>query len=143
MSARMSAAAVALLLGLAGLAPAQQTKIKKVPAQYTSPTSGEEMYMAYCASCHGKNGKGNGPAAPALKQAPSDLTCLASTASDKKFPELHVQQSIRGDATYPAHGSKEMPVWGPIFSGLSSSDGAATRQRVFVLTRYIESLQGK
>ena len=143
MSARMIAATIAILLGMAGLAPAQQTKIKKVPAQYTSPTSGEEMYMSYCASCHGKDGKGNGPAAGALKQAPSDLTCLTSTAADKRFPELHVQQSIRGDATYPAHGSKDMPVWGPIFSSLSSSDGASARQRVFVLTRYIESLQGK
>ncbi len=143
MSARMIAATLAILLGTAGLAPAQQTKIKKVPAQYTSPSSGEEMYVAYCASCHGKDGKGNGPAAPALKQAPSDLTCLTSTARDKQFPELHVQQAIRGDATYPAHGSKEMPVWGPIFSSLGSSNGTAARQRVFVLTRYIESLQGK
>ena len=143
MSARMIAAAVAILLGLAGLAPAQQTKIKKVPAQYTSPTSGEEMYTAYCASCHGRDGKGNGPAATALKQAPSDLTCLTSTAADKRFPELQVQHAINGDATYPAHGSKEMPVWGPIFSSLSTSDGAAARQRVFVLTHYIESLQGK
>ena len=143
MSARMIAAAVVILLGTAALAPAQQTKIKKVPAQYTSPTSGEEMYMAYCASCHGKDGKGNGPATAALKQAPSDLTCLTSASADKRFPDLHVQQAIRGDASYPAHGSKEMPVWGPIFSSLSSSDGAATRQRVFVLTRYIESLQGK
>lgn len=142
MSPRMIAIALAILLSSAGLA-AQQTKIKKVPAQYTSPSSGEEMYVAYCASCHGKTAKGNGPAAPALKKAPTDLTALTAGSGENKFPELHVQQAIRGDATYPAHGSKEMPVWGPIFSSLGTGNGAAVKQRVFTLTKYIEALQGK
>lgn len=46
-------------------------------APATSPASGKEMFMSYCASCHGKDAKGDGPAASALKQAPADLTALA------------------------------------------------------------------
>ena len=91
--------------------PAQ---IKKTPAPYTSPSSGKDMYVAYCASCHGKDGKGDGPAAAALKSVPTDLTQLAAK-NGGKFPENHVSQTIKGDSGMPSHGSKDMPVWGPIF----------------------------
>ena len=72
------ASLIVLLLGSL-LMPAQEstTKIKKVPANPTSAGSGKEMFDAYCASCHGVDGKGNGPAAPALKKQPADLTLLA------------------------------------------------------------------
>ena len=48
-----------------------------MPVKPTSPASAQEMYTAYCAVCHGKDGKGNGPAAEALKVPPPDLTILA------------------------------------------------------------------
>ena len=54
-----------------------ETNVKKVPIQRTSAASGEEMFDAYCAACHGKDGKGNGPAAAELKMPPPDLTTLA------------------------------------------------------------------
>jgi mono/diheme cytochrome c family protein len=57
---------------------ASQTPARRVPAPYTSPISGSEMYREYCAACHGVSGKGNGPAAPALKTTPTDLTQLAA-----------------------------------------------------------------
>jgi mono/diheme cytochrome c family protein len=46
------------------------TTIKKVPLSPTSPSSAEQMFHTYCAVCHGKDGKGAGPAASALKVAP-------------------------------------------------------------------------
>ena len=55
--------------------PAKKIEHATVPA--TSPASGQEMFMSYCAPCHGKEGKGNGPAAGALKISPIDLTALA------------------------------------------------------------------
>src|SRR3974390_1178903 len=64
---------------LAAAAPQATTpEIKHVPAPYTDPTSGKEMYTQYCASCHGMDGKGDGPAAAALKIQPTNLTTLAA-----------------------------------------------------------------
>lgn len=123
------------------LVSAQETKIQKVPVKPTSAASGKEMFDAYCASCHGMDGKGSGPAAPALKQQPTDLTLLAQK-NGGKFPTMSVMSSIR-DVTQNVHGSKDMPVWGPILSSVSSSSPAIVTQRISNLTKYIESLQVK
>ena len=109
-------------------------------AQAVSPASGAGMYRAYCASCHGVDGKGKGPAAPAMKTPPADLTTLVKSHGGK-FPEVHVFQTIEGEAAMAAHGSREMPVWGTVFRGLGGSDEARVKLRVRNLTRYIQSLQ--
>src|ERR1035438_7103845 len=57
--------------------------IQKTPAGRTSASSGQEMYRAYCASCHGAGGKGDGPASAALKSRPLDLTGLAKQNAGK------------------------------------------------------------
>jgi len=98
----------------AGNSQATKPEIKHVPATYTDPTAGKEMFNSYCASCHGVDGKGDGPAAPALKAVPTNLTTLA-LKNGGTFPAAHVATEIQGGAVTPAHGSKEMPVWGPIF----------------------------
>jgi mono/diheme cytochrome c family protein len=122
------------------------TEIKKVPIQYTDPTSGKEMFMSYCAVCHGVDGKGNGAAVTALKTPPPDLTLL-SKSHGGKFPTMHVMSIIRGDtAMPPAHRSKDMPMWGPPFSSLgdsASSERVSVHQRIMNLTEYIKSLQAK
>lgn len=123
--------------------PPAEKKIKKVPASYTSPASGAEMYKQYCASCHGLDGKGNGPAAPALKSAMPDLTTMAKRSSDGKYPYDRVYSVINGTVEMPAHGSKEMPVWGRIFWRMSEGHQAEVQQRVVNLTKYIEKMQVK
>jgi mono/diheme cytochrome c family protein len=115
--------------------------IKQVPPKMTNPSSGAEMFKSYCAVCHGVNAKGNGPAAPALKKQPADLTRLAADNSGK-FPSLSVYNSIAGDNMMPAHGSADMPIWGDVFRTLSRDEGAR-QMRLHNLTKYIESLQGK
>lgn len=141
----------AILAAFALLAVAQQAQpptaspdkvIKHVPVKQTSAASGEEMYLNYCAVCHGKDGKGGGPAASALKVPPTDLTKLSST-SGGKYPALHVSSVIRGEADLPAHGSKDMPVWGPLFWRMSQGHEAEVQQRIANLNSYIESMQGK
>ncbi|HVP56092.1 MAG TPA: cytochrome c [Candidatus Eisenbacteria bacterium] len=117
-------------------------EIRHVPATYTSPSSGKAMYEAYCASCHGLDGKGDGPAAPALKMTATNLTTL-SVKNGGIFPAAHVAAEIQGGATTPAHGSKEMPVWGPIFMTLSGHSAAQTQLRIRNLTNYLESIQVK
>ena len=117
-----------------------QTTIRQTPISSTSPASGQEMFMAYCASCHGKDGKGNGPAAPALKKAPSDLSLLSKNKGGK-FPGNEVYLAISGEFDVPAHGSRDMPVWGQVFRRSGTDDRA--KLRLTNLTKYIESLQAK
>ena len=116
--------------------------VKKTAVTPTSPSSGQEMYVAYCAPCHGKDAKGAGPAAAALKQAPADLTAL-SKKNNGKFPELAIYGAIKGDSNTPAHGSKDMPVWGTVFQSLSHGDSGQVQLRISNITKYIESIQVK
>jgi mono/diheme cytochrome c family protein len=139
---------VALIILIGAAAAQDQTQgqsgkvIEHVPMKATSAASGAEMYKSYCAVCHGTDGKGNGPAASALKVPPTDLTTLSKN-NGGKFPSMKVSSAIRGDASVPAHGSKDMPVWGPLFWGMSQGHESEVQQRVANLTKYIESLQGK
>jgi mono/diheme cytochrome c family protein len=137
----------AILLAISVFSAAQdkeQTKpaIKHVPITPASATSGKEMFNSYCAVCHGKTGTGDGPAASALKTAPTNLTTLAKK-SDGKYPAAHVAAVIRGQANLPAHGTQDMPVWGPLFSSISQGHESQVQQRIANLVEYIETLQAK
>jgi mono/diheme cytochrome c family protein len=120
----------------------QKPEIKRAPAPVTSAKSGKEMFQAYCASCHGADAKGDGPAAEALKSKPADLTMMAKN-NGGKFPADRVASILRGQATISAHGNRDMPVWGPVFWHMSQGRESEVQQRVSNLTRYIESLQAK
>jgi mono/diheme cytochrome c family protein len=119
-----------------------KTEIKHVPIMPTSPASGAEMYKNYCAVCHGTDGKGNGPAASAMKTPPTDLTTLAQK-NDGKYPASHVAAVIRGQAGTPSHGSQDMPIWGPLFYSIDQGRQGMVQQRVTNLVTYIEGLQAK
>jgi len=119
-----------------------QKVIQHVPVKQTSAASGKEMYTTYCAVCHGTDGKGGGPAASALKVPPTDLTLLSKN-NGGKYPSLKVASAIRGEANVPAHGSKDMPVWGSLFMNMSHGHASEVQQRVANLSQYIESLQAK
>jgi len=140
-AAILIAAPVAILSGQETSSSREnKAQVKKAPAPYTRASSGKDMYMAYCASCHGKDGKGDGPAASALKSAPTDLTQLAAS-NRGNFPENHVSQTIRGDYGTPSHGSKDMPVWGSIFASMGTTSDGSMQLRIRNLTKYIASLQ--
>ena len=126
-----------IFLGSLGLL-AQDKQVKKVAITPTSPGSGKEMFGAYCAPCHGLDGTGNGPAATALKKTPADLTQLASK-NGGKFPSAHVY-SILKQVDSPVHGSKEMPIWGALFSSVSTSEGEI-QMRINNLVRYVQTMQ--
>ncbi len=138
----LSAAIFLLILAASGAAQEKSNvTVTKRPAPHTSPASGEEMYVNYCASCHGRDAKGNGPAAAALKAAPTDLTQLAKQ-NGGKFPADHVATILAG-GDVAAHGSSDMPVWGPVFRRLSTQHQSEVQQRISNLTKYLESLQTK
>jgi mono/diheme cytochrome c family protein len=76
--------------------------------------TGKQLYMQYCSSCHGIDGRGNGPVSPYLKIKVPDLTLLKK---DNKgiYPMGKVMSAIDGSRAVRAHGDREMPVWGEIF----------------------------
>lgn len=133
--------AAGLALSVACLAQDQKTQIKKVPAPFTSPASGVEMFRAYCAPCHGVDAKGTGPAASALKKAPADLTLLASK-NKGKFPMAAVQNVVQGADMAASHGSRDMPIWGDIFRSMSGGQ-MIVEMRLKNLGSYLESIQQK
>jgi mono/diheme cytochrome c family protein len=126
----------------AAVAADQPTKtIKTVPVHDTQTLDGKAMFHEYCAVCHGDEGKGNGPAADALKKAPADLTQVARK-NGGAFPEIKVQRIITGeDEVVGAHGNRAMPIWGNIFRSLSNKEGETLR--VNALMKYVEGLQAK
>jgi mono/diheme cytochrome c family protein len=98
---------------------------------------GGKLFNQYCAPCHGITGKGDGPAAAALKVAPADLTLIQQAG--EKFPFYRVQTKIDGEKAVTAHGTSKMPVWGTIFRRTS---GELQKQGdVYSLVKYIESIQ--
>jgi len=88
---------IAFVIAIAAFSGAQKIpELKYSRAPLTSPTSAKEMFKAYCATCHGDSAKGNGPAAPALKIPPPDLTTLAKK-NGGKFPADRVSTILRGE----------------------------------------------
>lgn len=132
-----AATATALLLALGVHAQAQ---VKREPIQAIEGVSGAASFKAYCAQCHGVSGRGDGPAAKALKVMPADLTTLAKR-NGGRFPDVAVKQVINGDIDNPVHGSREMPMWGQVFR--SVEDPSVVELRVFNLVKYLEEMQLK
>ena len=119
-----------------------QPVVKKGSVTPTSPASGQEMFTTYCAVCHGKAGKGDGPAASALKKNPANLTELTQR-NGGKFPDLKVYGTIKGESETPAHGSRDMPMWGSVFQSLSHGSQGEVQMRIANLTAFVQSIQAK
>lgn len=134
--------ALALAGAFASAAQEAQPTVKHTTAPATSPASGKEMFESYCASCHGKDAKGDGPAAGALKQAPANLTTLARQ-NGGKYPSDKVTSILRGQTKLVAHGDQDMPVWGPVFWKMSQGHEEQLQMRIANLNRYLESIQEK
>jgi mono/diheme cytochrome c family protein len=101
---------------------------------------GPELFKAYCASCHGQDARGKGPMAASLKAVPADLTRI-SVRNRGVFPLARVEKIISGEEQPSSgHGSREMPVWGPIFSKVTH-DVDLGRVRINNLARYLRDIQ--
>jgi mono/diheme cytochrome c family protein len=133
-------------LGIAlAFAKPQEGQVKTGQSEQTPPLigslKGSDLFRAYCAPCHGDDGKGNGPVAPALSAKPTDLTTIASRNSGV-FPSERVGKIIAGDDQVLAHGSREMPTWGPIFHQVER-DRDLGNVRLQNVVKYLESIQKK
>lgn len=101
-----------------------------------------EDFFAYCASCHGPSGHGDGPVAVELKKRPADLTQLAKN-NNGNFPYTRVRAVIdgRGQAL-GIHGPAEMPVWGERFRQEGRTD-TQVRGKILNIVDYLVSIQEK
>jgi mono/diheme cytochrome c family protein len=132
-----------VLILVASVAGAQDNPpAKKAPARRTTAAAGKQTYLHYCASCHGVDARGNGPAAFVLKTTPPDLTTLAKRHGGK-FPYEYVSEVLRFGTRILSHGSSDMPIWGPIFGSMDSYNEVAVRKRIKDLSDYLASLQQK
>ncbi|BCS32578.1 hypothetical protein TBR22_A17920 [Luteitalea sp. TBR-22] len=119
-------------------APQAPPVVKQKTMDPVPSVQGRSNFVAYCASCHGLDGKGQGPVAPALKMPVPDLTTIAKRKG--KFDNIALERVIAGDDKMPAaHGSLEMPVWGPIFRNTVGNASATLRIRNLV--KYLETIQ--
>ncbi len=109
------------------------------PRAAPSALDGQAMFQLYCTPCHGKEGRGDGPAAKALKKVPADLTKI-SARNGGAFPTDKIRRFIQGQETVASHGSREMPIWGGLFTGMDRDAGMATI-RVASLADYVKSIQ--
>jgi mono/diheme cytochrome c family protein len=132
-----------LILAVTGLAILGQAPPQTRPPLVIESMLGRDLFEFYCAPCHGRDGKGLGPAAPALRAGVPDLTTIARR-NQGTFPAERMKAVVTGDATLPtpAHGSKEMPVWGPIFRALDPQQ-KLNEERIANIVAYLESMQVK
>jgi mono/diheme cytochrome c family protein len=103
---------------------------------------GAGLFATHCASCHGADAHGDGPAASALRIPPADLTRIAAR-SGGVFPESATAMLIDGRFNLPAHGSREMPIWGARLEDQipGMATGEVARGQITSLVEYLKSLQ--
>jgi mono/diheme cytochrome c family protein len=104
---------------------------------------GAPLFARYCTACHGPEGRGDGPAAASLRTRPADLTAIAKRRGGE-FSNGKIAQFIDGRFELPAHGSREMPVWGERFGADVPDSGVGesiARGNIASLVEYLKSIQ--
>jgi mono/diheme cytochrome c family protein len=135
----LSLAAVAVLVGVTLYFATRPTEVIAV--------EGRDLYLRYCASCHGISGNGDGPVAAALEPRPADLTRLNERYGEPS-PLRQTIAAIDGRQPVRAHGNSAMPVWGEVIERQMKErkigwPQATTIQRERLIAEYVMTLQRK
>lgn len=137
---------LSLIVGLAWLGAVLGAHQRPASADRQPPrqdyNSGDYLYRAFCASCHGLGGTGNGTVADIMRVRPSDLTVLARR-NGGALPRDRVYAAIDGRQKVPGHGQSDMPVWGDVLMRTEGQDEALVKKRINALVAYLESIQAK
>lgn len=133
--------AVVALVGAASFDEYAKSQKQKEVERLIYSLKGPDLYKAHCAPCHGGDGRGSGPVAPALKDPLPDLTTITQRNAGV-FPAERIRNLISGDQVLIAHGSREMPIWGPIFHQVEN-DRDYGHVRLQNVTEYLQSMQQK
>lgn len=131
--------------GVAGIAAVLAATAGVGLAQTFEPLdfSGEELFMRYCAACHGTDARGTGPVARTMSKVVPDLTVLARSAGGE-FPAMAIREAIDGRSMAVSHGTRQMPVWGYEFWVEEGADIVAerkAREMINLIVAYVESIQ--
>ncbi|WP_225144012.1 cytochrome c [Bradyrhizobium sp. BRP20] len=139
--------------------------IAGVAAGFVTAAKGEDVdigkaeFQSSCASCHGADARGSGPVSSQLKTRPSDLTMLTRN-NNGVFPTNAVYETIYGSKSVPAHGTREMPIWGERFNpivnlphavdsyywqkaGPQQNPEVVVRTRILAVIDYLNRIQQK
>ena len=115
-----------------------------MPSDKSIVNVGSYIYLRNCAVCHGPDATGNGIYDSLLTVSPPDLTTLA-LRNDGKFPFDRTLETISGNELMPAHGSREMPIWGQNFAReadlLGYESKTLVRGRILELIAYLAHIQ--
>lgn len=112
-------------------------------AEDLSGYDGPGLFRAYCASCHGADGRGSGPVASSLRGEVPDLTQIAHRHGGQ-FPADRIRRIIDGRTALPPHGTRDMPVWGRAFRVATANDPQSDAQSdrlITLLVQYLQSIQ--
>lgn len=126
----------ALLWGVPTLTYAQEQEVA---------AAGKPAYEQNCAVCHGREGKGDGPAMNLLTVKPADLTQI-SKRNNGTFPFWKTYRVIDGREEIKGHGDRDMPIWGADFRSQAAGNSMAQTQvrgQILELVYYLQSLQTK
>lgn len=154
----LGAAFAVLLLALAATAGAVDRPVPAAPpasgAQPVAPggqgadaavggVAGAYAYKTYCASCHGADGKGEGPMAESLRFRPVDLTLIAKK-NGGTFPADRVHRIVDGRNPLKGHGGPDMPIWGDAFKNAETGyDDAHVKAKVQSVVDYLKTIQAR
>jgi mono/diheme cytochrome c family protein len=132
----------ASLLAVLGVTERQSKNERKSPPKPPNAAAGQETFLKYCASCHGKTAKGDGPAAFVFRTPPADLTTLSKRHEDK-FPAGYVSVVLTFGQSFASHGSEDMPIWGVRFKTLDPVRDPTGQKHIDEVVAYLRSLQVK
>ena len=105
--------------------------------------AGAYTYRTHCASCHGPDGKGEGPSTESLRFRPPDLTLIAKR-NGGSFPADRVYRIVDGRKPLKGHGGPDMPIWGDAFKNADTGyDDAQVKAKVQSVVDYLKTLQAR
>jgi len=134
----IGAVSVSMLLSSANAVTAQEQEVIN---------SGKHEFLRSCATCHGVEATGNGPAAPALNVKSADLTQLAKHHGGVfLFWRTYEKILGRDEQAVPEHGTREMPIWGERFRfepTTNEDQKTSMRGQILSLVHYLQSTQAK
>jgi len=115
------------------------------PGAAQDPVAGADLYVRYCAACHGMEARGDGEMAAILTVLPADLTQLSS-GNGGVFPVANVARQIDGRDPILAHGGV-MPLFGDFFEGQDTAIPSEAGQPILTsrpvvdLIAFLEAIQ--